>query len=77
EEGVGFEFTDDAKDAVAAEAVQKEIGARGLRSIIENIMIDIMYEVPSMKNVKKVVIDSDIVKGKKDKLSAIIGEKTA
>ena len=76
-EGVRLEFKDDAKDEVAEEAVKKEIGARGLRGIIENIMIDIMYEIPSMKGVKEVVIDRDIIRGKKDKLSAIIKEKSA
>lgn len=76
-EGVRLEFKNDAKDEVAQEAVEKEIGARGLRGIIENIMIDIMYEIPSMKGVKEVVIDRDIIKGKKDKLSAIIKEKSA
>ena len=76
-EGVGLDFKDDAKDEVAEEAVKKEIGARGLRGIIENIMIDIMYEIPSMKGVKEVVIDRDIIRGKKDKLSAIIKEKSA
>ncbi|MEI7541965.1 MAG: ATP-dependent Clp protease ATP-binding subunit ClpX [bacterium] len=76
-EGVRLEFENDAKDEVAQEAVKKEIGARGLRGIIENIMIDIMYEIPSMKGVKEVVIDRDIIKGTKDKLSAIIKEKSA
>jgi ATP-dependent Clp protease ATP-binding subunit ClpX len=76
-EGVSLDFKDDAKDEVAEEAVKKEIGARGLRGIIENIMIDIMYEIPSMKGVKEVVIDRDIIRGKKDKLSAIIKEKSA
>jgi ATP-dependent Clp protease ATP-binding subunit ClpX len=76
-EGVELKFLEDAKEEVAREAVKKEIGARGLRSIIENIMIDIMYEIPSMKGVKQVVIDSDIVMGKKDRLQAIIKEKSA
>lgn len=76
-EGVRLNFKDDAKDEVAEEAVKKEIGARGLRGIIENVMIDIMYEIPSMKGVKEVVIDRDIISGKKDKLSAIIKEKSA
>ena len=76
-EGVKFVFTDEAAEAVAEETIKKEIGARGLRSIIENIMMDIMYEVPSMKDVKKVVIDGDIVTGEKDRLDAIVREKTA
>jgi ATP-dependent Clp protease ATP-binding subunit ClpX len=76
-EGVKLTFLDEAKEEVAGDAVKKEIGARGLRGIIENIMIDIMYEIPSMKGVKEVIIDGSIVTGKKDRLSAIVKEKTA
>jgi ATP-dependent Clp protease ATP-binding subunit ClpX len=76
-EGVDLKFSHDAMEAVAEEAIKKEIGARGLRSIIESLMLDIMYELPSMKGAKEVVIDSDIVAGKKDKLSAIIKDKIA
>lgn len=76
-EGVQFRFQDDAKRAVAKDALKKEIGARGLRSIIENIMMEIMYELPSMKGVKEVVIDREIVEGKKEKLEAIKKNKIA
>ena len=76
-EGVELKFLDEAKHEVADLAVKKEIGARGLRAIIENIMTDIMFEVPSSKGIKQVVIDSDIVLGKKDSLSAIVREKSA
>lgn len=76
-DGVDFKFTDDAKIAVAQQAIKKEIGARGLRSIIESIMIDIMYEIPSIKGAKEVVIDRDIVEGKKNKLEAIKIDKIA
>ncbi len=76
-DGVDFKFTDDAKIAVARQAIKKEIGARGLRSIIESIMIDIMYEIPSIKEAKEVIVDLDIVEGKKDKLQAIKTNKIA
>ena len=76
-DGVDFKFTEDAKIAVAREAIKKEIGARGLRSIIESIMMDIMYEIPSIKGAIEVVVDSDIVNGKKDKLEAIKKNKIA
>lgn len=76
-DGVDFKFTNDAKIAVAGEAIKKEIGARGLRSIIESIMIDIMYEIPSIKGAREVIIDLDIVEGKKDKLEAIKTNKIA
>ncbi|MCX8092588.1 MAG: ATP-dependent Clp protease ATP-binding subunit ClpX [Candidatus Goldbacteria bacterium] len=76
-DGVDFKFTEAAKIAVAREAIKKEIGARGLRSIIESIMIDIMYELPSIKGAKEVVIDLDIVEGRKNKLEAIKKDKIA
>jgi ATP-dependent Clp protease ATP-binding subunit ClpX len=76
-DGVEFKFQDDAKRAVAKDALKKEIGARGLRAIIENIMMEIMYEIPSMKDVKEVVIDREIVEGKKGKLEAIKKNKIA
>lgn len=76
-ENVELKFLDDAKEVVVELAIEKQIGARGLRSIIESIMLDIMYEIPSLQNVKKVVIDRDIVLGNKNKLSAIITEKSA
>ncbi len=76
-EGVELKITGDAKDAIVELAIEKEIGARGLRSIIESIMLEIMYEIPSVKNAKQVIIDRDIITGKKDKLSAIVTEKSA
>lgn len=76
-EGAKFSFTEEAKESVARQAVKKEIGARGLRAIIESIMTDIMYEVPSMKDVKEVVIDKDIAEGRKEKTAAIKTRKTA
>ena len=76
-EGAKFIVTQEAKEAMAQLAIDKGVGARGIRSIMEHIMMDIMYELPSMKNVKEVVIDKDIVEGKKDKLLAIVKNKTA
>jgi ATP-dependent Clp protease ATP-binding subunit ClpX len=76
-EGVELKFLDEAKQEVADQAVKKEIGARGLRAIIEGVMTDIMFEVPSSKGIKQVIIDRDIVLGKKDRLSAIVREKSA
>ena len=55
-EGVKLTFTDDAVQAVAHEAVRRDTGARGLRSILEDIMLDIMYEIPSQTGVAEVVI---------------------
>lgn len=63
-EGCELEFLDEALHAVAQRGMQRKTGARGLRSIMENILLDIMYELPSMEDVSKVVIDADVVAGK-------------
>jgi len=65
-EGVNLRFTDSALKAIAREAVKRKSGARGLRSIIENCMLDIMYEIPSISNVKECVISEDVVLNKED-----------
>jgi len=62
-EGVELEFKDEALRTVARKAKDKKTGARGLRSIIENILLDTMYELPSSKNVEKVVVDSSVAEG--------------
>ena len=59
-DGVELEFTDDALDLIVTKAVEYKLGARGLRSIVETIMVDSMYEVPSQK-VKSFVVDKDYV----------------
>lgn len=56
-DGVELEFTEDAIVAIAHEALKQETGARGLRSILENIMLDIMYEIPSREDIDRCVID--------------------
>ena len=60
-DGVELEITDGAIRAVAEKAKEKKTGARGLRSIMENLMTDIMYEIPSNKNISKVIITEDTV----------------
>ena len=62
-DGVELEFDIGALEAVAAQAIQRNIGARGLRSIMENLMMSIMYDVPSRENVAKVLVDADCVNG--------------
>ncbi|AHE99090.1 ATP-dependent Clp protease ATP-binding subunit ClpX [Thioalkalivibrio paradoxus] len=62
-EGVDLEFRDDALSAIARKAMNRKTGARGLRSIMENILLDTMYELPSMENVSKVVIDEAVIRG--------------
>ena len=63
-DGVELEFEDEALEAIAAQAIERNTGARGLRSITENLMMSIMYDVPSRENVSAVVIDADYVNGK-------------
>jgi ATP-dependent Clp protease ATP-binding subunit ClpX len=65
-EGVNLRFIDSALSAIAKEAMKRKSGARGLRAIIESSMIDIMYEIPSMENVKECVIGEDTVINKED-----------
>lgn len=60
-EGVKLTLTDDAVQAVAREAVRRDTGARGLRSILEDIMLDVMYEIPSQTGVAEVVIGREVI----------------
>jgi ATP-dependent Clp protease ATP-binding subunit ClpX len=59
-EGVDLEFRPEALDAIADKAMERKTGARGLRSILEHALLDIMFELPSMRNLKKVVYDDNI-----------------
>jgi ATP-dependent Clp protease ATP-binding subunit ClpX len=61
-DNVALEFERPALEAIADKAIEKEIGARGLRSIMESIMTDIMFEIPSDQTIEKVVITADCVK---------------
>ena len=58
-------MTDDAVREVAKKALELKTGARGLRTIFENLMLDSMYSIPSEEDVEKVIIDKDVVLGKK------------
>ena len=60
-DGVELEFEDDALRAIAKKAIERNTGARGLRSIVENIMMDIMYEVPSREDIKKIILTEKTV----------------
>jgi ATP-dependent Clp protease ATP-binding subunit ClpX len=71
-DNVELEFTEEAIDAVAEQAHKRKTGARGLRSIMEDSMMDIMFEVPSEKNVRKCIISKDVVE-KKSKAEIIYG----
>ena len=60
-EGVKLQFTDEALEAMAKEAVKRKSGARGLRAIMEETMLDIMFEIPSKENVKECVVGEEVV----------------
>ena len=60
-ENVTLKFTDSAMVAVAKEALKRKTGARGLRSILENAMLDVMYDIPSQDRVREVVINEDVI----------------
>ncbi len=60
-EGVELSFTPDALDAVAKEAITRKVGARGLRIILEELMLDIMYQIPSLPDLKELVISREVV----------------
>jgi len=62
-EGCELEFREDALRAVARKAVERKTGARGLRSILEQSLLDTMYELPSLENVAKVVVDEGAISG--------------
>ena len=62
-EGCEIEFRPDSLKAVAIKAMNRKTGARGLRTILENTLLDIMYDLPTMENVSKVVVDAAVIEG--------------
>jgi len=70
-EGVDLSFTADALDAVAEEAITRKVGARGLRIILEELMLDIMYQIPSLPELKELVISREVVKRRVPPLPAV------
>ena len=65
-EEVTLRFTDSALSAVANEALKQKSGARGLRSVLENCLLDIMYKIPSINDVKECVVGEDVILNKED-----------
>lgn len=65
-EGVDLEFSEDALEAVVEYAMTRKTGARALRSILENIMVDIMYKIPSKENISNCIITREVITEKKD-----------
>ena len=64
-------FTDDALEAIAESALERKIGARGLRMIIEDLMLDIMYTLPGQKKIRECVITREVVLSKEEPITVI------
>jgi ATP-dependent Clp protease ATP-binding subunit ClpX len=62
-EGAELEFSDDSLSAIAQKSMERKTGARGLRTIVENVLLNTMYELPSVDNVEKVIVDKDVILG--------------
>jgi ATP-dependent Clp protease ATP-binding subunit ClpX len=73
-EDVELSFTDDALEAIAKKAIKRKTGARGLRSIVEAILLDTMFDLPSMNGVTEVVVDKDVVDGRKEPVRVVAGD---
>ncbi|MDU6114241.1 MAG: ATP-dependent Clp protease ATP-binding subunit ClpX [Paeniclostridium sordellii] len=74
-DGVELEFEDAALRAIAKKAIERNTGARGLRSIVENIMMDIMYEIPSRDDIKKIILTEACVKEEAEPVVVLKGEE--
>ena len=73
-EGVDLSFTESALRAIAKEALTRKTGARGLRAILEEIMFDVMYEIPGKANVRECVVTDEVVQRKKDPILVYANE---
>ena len=79
-DGVELKFTDEAINTIAKKAVERKTGARGLRAILENAVLDIMYETPSDETIKECIVNEDVINGLADPelvYNSVIGKKTA
>ena len=74
-EDVKLEFRDDALRSIAVKAIERKTGARGLRSIVEGILLDTMFDLPDLDGVTEIVIDKDVVEGKKEPVQVHGGKK--
>ena len=73
-DGVDLVFTDEALKAIAGEAMRRRMGARALRAIIEEVMLNIMYEIPSSKDIKKCIVSEDTILKKKEPTLVTLSE---
>src|SRR3546814_4325783 len=75
-EGVKLSFAQDALSAIARRAIERKTGARGLRSILEGILLDTMFDLPSFDGVDEVMIDKDVVEGRKEPVRVFAKKET-
>jgi ATP-dependent Clp protease ATP-binding subunit ClpX len=75
-EDVDLTFTEDALEAIAQKAIERKTGARGLRSIVEGILLDTMFDLPTESDIAEVVVDKDVVDGRKEPIRVLKGDKT-
>jgi ATP-dependent Clp protease ATP-binding subunit ClpX len=75
-EDVMLTFTDDALETIAKKAIERKTGARGLRSIVESILLDTMFDLPTETDIAEVVVDGDVIEGRKDPIRVLKGDKT-
>lgn len=75
-DNVALEFKDDALHAIAREAIKRNTGARGLRAIIEDIMLNVMYEIPSRTDVTKCIVTKEVVAQKEEPILVTVDRKT-
>jgi len=74
-DGVQLQYTDEALQAIAQKANKQQSGARGLRAILEGIMLDIMFDIPSKPDIKEIVINEEVVNNEEQPLVMLAGEK--
>jgi ATP-dependent Clp protease ATP-binding subunit ClpX len=74
---VTLTFTDDALEAIAKKAIERKTGARGLRSIVEGLLLDTMFDLPTLEGVTEVVVDKDVVDGRKEPVQVHKGKEQA
>ncbi len=74
-DNVELVFTDDALDATARQAEERKTGARGLRTTIEEVLLDVMYEIPSLDNVRKCVVDANVINNRTRPLLMSVNEQ--
>ena len=70
-------FQDEALSVIARKAIDRKTGARGLRSIVEGLLLDTMFDIPTETDIAEVVVDKDVVEGRKDPVRVLKGKEEA